>query len=87
VHGAEEMDVLQNMSNILIKLNNVTTEKVTFKNPIPEPRMGQRGGNMQQLPKKAFTPKVVTAVVNKPLTPGVVKEVTNKYCPVSSTRD
>jgi hypothetical protein len=78
--GKEEMAVLQKMNNIL---NNATAESmeknrkkktVTVQDPIPEPRVGQRVGNMQQSPKTLLSPRVFTnkptigkAVVNKPL--------------------
>jgi hypothetical protein len=74
------MAVLQKMNNIL---NNATAEPmeknrkkkmVTFQDPIPEPRVGQRVGNMQQSPKTLLSPRVFTnkptigkAVVDKPL--------------------
>ncbi len=76
----KKMAVLQKMNNIL---NNATAEPmeknrkkktVTFQDPIPEPRVGQRVGDMQQSPKTLLSPKVFNnkptigkAVVNKPL--------------------
>jgi hypothetical protein len=70
IRGKEEMAVFQKMNDIL---NNTTTalvekkKNVTFKDPIPEPRVGQSRGNMQQSPKTAQAPRVVTATVDKPL--------------------
>jgi hypothetical protein len=70
IRGKEEMAVLQNMNDIL---NNTTTvlvekkKKVTFKDPIPEPRVGQSGGNLQQSSKTALAPRVVAATIDKPL--------------------
>ncbi len=74
------MAVLQKMNNIL---NNETAElieknrkkkMVTFQDSIPEPRVGQRVGNMQQSPNTLLSPRVFTnkptivkAVVDKPL--------------------
>jgi hypothetical protein len=68
--GKEKMAVLQKMNYIL---NNTTTVKVetkknvAFKDTIPEPRVGQSGGNLQQSPKTAQAPRVVTATVDKQL--------------------
>jgi hypothetical protein len=78
--GKEEMAVLQKMNNIL---NNATAEPmeknrkkktVIFQDPIPEPRVGQRAGNMQQSPKTLLPPRLFTnkptigkAVFDKPL--------------------
>jgi hypothetical protein len=70
IRGKEEMAVLQKMNDIL---NNTTTvpvekkKKVTFKDPILEPRVGQSRGNMQQSTKTALAPRVVTATIDKPL--------------------
>ncbi len=64
------MVVLQKMNDILNNTTTVPVEKkknVTFKDPIPEPRVGQSGGNLQQSPKTAQAPRVVTATVDKPL--------------------
>jgi hypothetical protein len=58
VRGAEEMEVLQKMNNIL------NSKKVTFQDPIPEPRVGRSAGNMQQSPKTIW---VATATIDKPL--------------------
>jgi hypothetical protein len=44
VRGAEEMEVLQKMNNIL------NSKKVTFQDPIPESRVGRSVGDMQQSP-------------------------------------
>jgi hypothetical protein len=70
IHGKEEMAVLQKMNDILNNTTTVLVEKkknVTFKDPIPEPRVGRSGGNLQQSPKTAQAPRVVTATINKPL--------------------
>jgi hypothetical protein len=70
IRGKEEMAVLQKMNNILNNMTTVPVEKknnFTFKDPIPEPRVGRSGGNLQQSPKTAQAPRVVTATVDKPL--------------------
>jgi hypothetical protein len=70
IRGKEEMAVLQKMNDILNNTTTVLVEKkknVTSKDPIPEPRVGQSGGNLQQSPKTAQAPRVVTATVDKPL--------------------
>ncbi len=61
---------MQKMNDILSNTTTVLVEKkknVTFKDPIPEPRVGQSRGNLQQSPKTAQAPRVVTATDNKPL--------------------
>jgi hypothetical protein len=66
----EETAVLQKMNDTLNNTTTVLVEKkknVTFKDPIPEPRVGQSGGNLQQSPKTAQAPRVVTATIDKPL--------------------
>ena len=68
------------MSNILNNKPTSPSEKttrtktVTFRDPIPEPRVGKRVGDMQQSPKTLLSPRVVVrtpsiekAVVDKPL--------------------
>jgi hypothetical protein len=70
IRGKEEMVVLQKMNDILKNTTTVPVEKkknVTFKDPIPEQRVGQSGGNLQQSPKTAQAPRVVTATIDKPL--------------------
>jgi len=75
------MAVLQKMSDILN--NNETSEPlanikmkktVTFRDPIPEPRVGRRAGDLQQSPKTLLSPRVIgndrkmaKAVVDRPL--------------------
>jgi hypothetical protein len=53
VQGREEMEALQRLNNILnnIKSREVEKKQVTFKDPIPEPRVGRSGGDIQQSPK------------------------------------
>jgi hypothetical protein len=83
LRGKEDIEVLQKLNNILnnapaepvTKDNNTTkVTKVTFRDPIPEPRVGTRSGSMQESSKTALTPRVnrtsprlVTATVDKPL--------------------
>jgi hypothetical protein len=70
IRGKEKMVVLQKINDILKNTTTVPVEKkknVTFKDPIPEQRVGQSGGNLQQSPKTAQAPRVVTATIDKPL--------------------
>jgi hypothetical protein len=53
------MEVLQKMNDILsnTKPTPITAKKkVTFKEPIPEPRVGRRQGDMQQFPNSVLAP-------------------------------
>jgi hypothetical protein len=74
--GQEEMEVLQRMNEILNNAKSKVVEKkrVTFKDPIPEPRVGRPGGNLQQSPRKILTPRVETALLTN-------------HCPPWCTRD
>jgi hypothetical protein len=70
VQGREEMEALQRLNDILnnVKSREVEKKQVTFKDPIPEPRVGRSGGDIQQSPKTALATRVVIkAVVDKPL--------------------
>jgi hypothetical protein len=49
------------------KPKDVQKKRVTFKDPIPEPRVGRPGGDLQQSPRKILTPRAETAIVDKPL--------------------
>ena len=70
--GRKEMAALKRLQGIL---NNTTVSKqkknktVTFKDPIPEPRVSRNTIDLQQSPKKIATaPRVLTkAVIDKPL--------------------
>ncbi len=55
-------DILNNT-----KPKDVEKKRVTFKDPIPEPRVGQPGGGLQQSSRKTLTPRVETAIIDKPL--------------------
>jgi len=75
------MAVLQKMSDILNNnetseplTNNKTKKTVTFRDPIPEPRVGRSAGDMQLSPKTLLSPTVVAnrptitkAIVDKPM--------------------
>jgi hypothetical protein len=71
------METLQKLNDILnnVKSSEVAAKKVTFSESIPEPRVGKRGGDMQRLPRRALTPRVTTAVINKPLATASTKEL------------
>ncbi len=56
-------DILNNTTNVPVE----EKKKITFKDPIPEPRVGQSRGDLQQSLKTALAPRVVTATVDKPL--------------------
>jgi len=80
LRGKEDMEILQQLNNIL---NNTpvelieqdrNTKRVTFRDPIPEPRVEKILGGMQQSPKTIPPPRVVgtplklvTATIDKPL--------------------
>jgi hypothetical protein len=82
-HGKEEMEVLVKMNNIL---SNATMEiscgkkKVTFKDPIPPPKIAASASNLKQTPKTVLSPRVIAkAIINKPLhMPGVVSGPTTR---------
>jgi hypothetical protein len=80
VRGAEEMEVLQKMNNIL------NSKKVTFQDPIPEPRVGRSAGNMQQSPKTILSPRVATATINKPLATIPINKVASKPPATTATK-
>ena len=79
----EEMEVLLKMNNIL---SNATVEKsdgkkkVTFKDPIPPPKIATSASNLKQTPKTVSSPRVIAkAIVDKPLrTMGVVSGPTTQ---------
>ena len=58
--GKEEMEVLLKMNNIL---SNATMEKsdikkkVTFKDPIPPPKIATSASNLKQIPKTVSSPR------------------------------
>jgi hypothetical protein len=56
-------DILTNTTSRPVELKKT----VTFRDPMPEPRVGQSSGNMQQSPMNALAPRVVTATIDKPL--------------------
>jgi hypothetical protein len=66
------------------KPKDVEKKRVTFKDPIPEPRVGKPEGDLQQSPRKILTPRVETAIVDKPLSTVVYKGPTtqSKYSQV-----
>jgi hypothetical protein len=64
----EDLAVIQKMNDILTNTTSKPVElkkTVTFRDPIPESRVGRSGGNMQQLPKNVLAPRVVTATIDK----------------------
>jgi hypothetical protein len=74
------MAVLQKMNSILNNAPAEPMEKgkkkktVTFRDPIPEPRVGGRVGTLQQSPKTVLSPrvligapKIIKATIDKPL--------------------
>jgi hypothetical protein len=67
-------DILNNTTTVPVKKK----KNVTFKDPIPEPRVGQSEGNLQQSPKTAHAPRVVTATVDKPLCTDPTSEPTTR---------
>ncbi len=75
--GKEEMSVLKKMHEILNNEAPKPVEKkqkkqrtVTFKDPIPEPRVATSGIGMQQSPKVTAAPRVLTkSVIDKPIRP------------------
>jgi hypothetical protein len=71
IKGDAEMEGLQRLRDILnnVKPQEAEKKRVTFKDPIPEPRVGKISGDMQLSPKPAApTPRVIAkAVVDKPL--------------------
>ncbi len=79
VRGAEEMEVLQMMNNILNR------KKVTFQDPIPEQRVGRSAGNMQQSPKTILSPRVATATI-KPLATIPINKVAGKPPATAATK-
>ena len=65
------MDVLVKMHTIL---NDATMEtsgskkKVTFKDPLPPPKLATSSSTLKQTPKTALSPRVIAkAIINKPL--------------------
>jgi hypothetical protein len=74
------MEVLQKMNNIL------SSKKVTFQDPIPEPRVGRSAGNMQQSPKMILSPRVATATINKPLATILINKVAGKLPATATTK-
>jgi len=80
LQGKEDMAVLQKMNSILNNAPAEPMEKgkkkktVTFRDPIPEPRVGGRVGTLQQSPKTVLSPrvligapKIIKATIDKPL--------------------
>ena len=74
------MEVLQKMNNIL------HNKKVTFQDPIPEPRVGRSAGNMQQSPKMILSPRVATATIDKPVATILINKVASKPPATAATK-
>ena len=64
------METLKKLNNILnnVKTSKIVTKKVTFSESIPEPRVVKPGVDTQQTMHKISTPKLTTAIIDKPLT-------------------
>ena len=79
--GKEEMEVLLKMNDILSnapKEKAETKKKVTFKDPIPSPKIGTSVSKLKQTHRPASSPRVIAkAIVDKPL-PGVVSGPTTR---------
>jgi hypothetical protein len=74
------MEVLQKMNNIL------HNKKVTFQDPIPEPRVGRSSGNMQQSHKTILSPRVATATIDKPVATILINKVASKPPATAATK-
>ena len=83
--GKEEMEVLLKMNDILSnapKEKVDTKKKVTFKDPIPSPKIGTSVSKFKQTHRPASSPRMIaTAIVNKPL-PGIVSKPTTWRLPI-----
>ena len=64
------METLKKLNDILnnMKTSKIVTKKVTFSESIPEPRVVKPGTDTQQTIHKISTPKLTTAIIDKPLT-------------------
>ena len=63
------METLKKLNDILnnVKTSKIVTKKVTFSESIPEPRVVKPGTDTQQTIHKISTPKLTTAIIDKPL--------------------
>jgi hypothetical protein len=79
--GKEEMEVLVKMNDILSNTPKEKAEikkKVTFKDPIPSPKIGTSVSKLKQTHRPASSPRVIAkAIVDKPL-PGIVSGPTTR---------
>ena len=75
------MEVLVKMNDILSnapKEKEEIKKKVTFKDPIPSPKIGTSVSKLKQTHRPASSPRVIAkAIVDKPL-PGIVSGPTTR---------
>jgi hypothetical protein len=83
------MEVLQKLNINLnnVKSSEVAVKKVTFSESTQEPRVSGCRGNMQQSPHRVSTPRVTTAIINKPLMTTATKGLIDAKSPATKTNN